>query len=220
MPSHRDRTGPGAVAAAPLTPAPDPPAGFAIRRDAALGRHPLLGVFPGLDRLPTAHRQEPDPAARRALYGQASVEIVADDVWMYVAPQEPPPGPRRRGWAPVLAPEADVIVIGEGHLRTSPALTLFLDIFHEICHLQQRHRGAELFDRSVPYVEKPTEVEAYRFVVDEARAFGVPDDVLREYLRVEWISEREHRQLLATMGVAPAGPAPATAGHPRFRTAR
>jgi hypothetical protein len=179
------------------------PPGFAVQRKIAVGRHPLLDVFPGLDRLSTAERHEPNSAKREQLHHETFVEIVPEDVWMYVAPHELPRDARGR-WKPVLSEGKDCIVVGEGHLRESPSLILFLDIFHELCHIRQRHAGLELWDRNYSYVTRPTEVEAYRFVVDEARRLGVKDAVLRDYLRVEWIDEKEFRQLLDTMGVSAA----------------
>jgi hypothetical protein len=179
----------------------DGPKGFRVLRETPRGRHPLLAVFPGLDALATAERQEPNPMARAKLFAETFVEIVGDDIWMYVAPWQNPKTIRRRNFELVLAPQSDCIVIGDGHLRTSPALTLFLDIYHELCHVQQRHRGEELFDRPESYVRRPTELEAYRFVVEEARRMKVEDGFLREYLRVEWISEEDFSELLGAMGV-------------------
>jgi hypothetical protein len=179
------------------------PLGFKVDRKIPLGRHPLLAAFPGLDRLGTAERHEPNAKKRDQLHRKTFVEIVPEDVWMYVAPTERPPEAPRQ-WQPVLANGQDCIVIGEGHLRDSTDLILFLDIFHELCHIRQRHRGLELWDRRFSYVTRPTEVEAYKFVVDEARRFGVEDPVLRDYLKVEWISDKEFRQLLDAMGVSPA----------------
>jgi len=177
------------------------PNGFRVRRDLPLGRHPVLEAFPGLDRLETAARHEPDATKRAELHRSTQLELVPDDIWMYVAPFEVPKG-SRPGWKPVVSPETDCIVVGESHLRESPDLILFLDIFHELCHIRQRHAGAELWDRRFSYTERPTEVEAYRFVVDEARLLGVGDDVLRDYLHVEWIDDDEFHQLLQKMGVA------------------
>jgi hypothetical protein len=180
------------------------PEGFTIDRAVPLGRHPLLAVFPGLDALETAARQVPDAAERRRLHRSTLVEIVDGDVWMYVAPHHAPGWARRR-WKPVESPDADCIVIGEEHLRESPELTLFLDIYHELCHVLQRKDGRELFPEGMSYVERSTEVDAYRFVVDEARRFGVSDEVLRDYLRVEWIDDEEFVQLLDAVGVPRPG---------------
>ena len=183
----------------------EPPAAFQITRDLPLGRHRLLEAFPGLDRLPTAARLVPQAAARTRLFADTHVEIIAEDAWMYVAPHAIPKGARGR-WKPVVSPDHDCIVIGESHLRESPALTLFMDIYHELCHLLQRARGLELWDRRYNYAQRPTEVEAYQFVVDEARRLKVGDDVLRDYLKVEWIDEAEFRQLLDAVGVPSASP--------------
>ncbi len=189
--------------AKPSRPAPleGVPPGFRVERDLSVGRHPLLAAFPGLDRLDTARRHEPDEAARERLHHQTLVEVVSQDVWMYVAPRALPKG-MRRAWRPVVSPDADCIVVGQEHLRESPELTLFLDIFHELCHIRQRAAGRELWPEDLSYVERPTEVEAYRFVVDEAHRYGVADAILRDYLRVEWIDDDEHRTLLDAVGVA------------------
>lgn len=182
---------------------PDAPPGFRVRRDAPLGRHAILDVFPGLDELATASRQVPRPAERRKLHHETKVEIVDGDVWMYVAPHVVPRWARAE-WKPVASPHEDCIVVGEAHLRESPALILYLDIFHELCHVLQRQAGRELFAEGLSYVERTTEIDAYKFVVDEARALGVSDEVLRDYLRVEWIDDEEFLTLLKAVGVAPA----------------
>ena len=182
----------------------EPPEGFRVARALELGRHPLLTVFPGLDRLPSAERQEPDPARRARLHRETVVDLVAEDLWMYVAPWAPIVS--RRGPRPTVSPGTDAIVIGASHLRESAPLILFLDIFHELCHVRQRHAGAELFPPNLGYVERPTEIEAYRFVVEEARRLEVDDATLQEYLMVEWISDAEYRQLLSACGVPAPGP--------------
>ena len=173
-----------------------------MRRETPPGRHPLLTVFPGLDRLPIAERVEAEANGRAALFRETGVEVVRADLWMYVAPTEIPP--HRPGWRPVVSPDQDCIVVGRSHLRTSPAIVLFMDIYHELCHVRQRRHGANLWEPGVSYVERPTEIEAYRVVVDEARRLGASDAFLREYLEVEWISKEEHRRLLRTLGVPDA----------------
>ncbi len=181
---------------------PETPPGFRIDRTILPGRHPLLDVFPGLDALPPAERLEPDPAKRTRLFADTCVEVVDADMWMYVAPREMPKNPRGR-WVPVVSPDRDCIVVGMGHLRESPAMMLFMDIYHELCHVRQRQGGADLWPPGVSYVKRRTEVEAYRFVVEEARSLGVTNDFLRDYLKVEWISPAEHRELLDELRVPP-----------------
>lgn len=183
--------------------APEPPKGFTIARRVALGRHAILDVFPGMDRLPIAKEVDPDANARAELFAKTGIEVIAADVWMYVAPRELPPQFRRR-WKPVVSADQDCIVVGRTHLSKSPAMIVYMDIYHELCHIRQRREGANLWEPGVSYVDRWTEVEAYRVVVDEARRLGATDPFLREYLEVEWISGAEHAELLRKLGVAVA----------------
>jgi hypothetical protein len=178
----------------------EPPKGFRVDRETPVGRHPLLVVFPGLDKLETAKRHEPDAKKRRRLHDETCVEVVAEDMWMYVAPRDLPKSFRRR-WKPVVSGDTDCIVVGESHLRESPALILFLDIFHELRHIQQRRGGQELWPEKLSYVERPTEIDAYQFVVDEARRIRVSDATIREYLRVEWVDDKDMLALYRSLGV-------------------
>ena len=189
MPRHR------------ATPRGVPPAGFRVDRELPLGRHPIVAAFPGIERLGTASRLVPDGDGRSKLFRETEVELVSDDAWMYIAPWEVPREAAGR-WQPVLTPKGrDCVVVGESHLRESPPLILFLDIFHELCHVLQRQQGRELWDRRFSYVERPTEIEAYDFVVKEARRLGVEDAVLRDYLKVEWIDDDDLHRLLTALGV-------------------
>ncbi len=179
----------------------EPPREFAIDRTLGPGRHPLLAVFPGLDRLPAfsaVAKRHPD--GEKDLV-RVAIELVSDDIWMYVAPTARPPDAPPE-WTPVIAKDADVIVVGLSHLRESPAILLYLDILHELCHIAQRRRGLDLWDRRYGYVDRPTEVEAYEFVIEEARRLGATKPFLREYLRVEWVSEEDYQRLLDKMGLS------------------
>jgi hypothetical protein len=198
--------GPGSrvrlVPTTPSIPIPEPPRGFSVDRSLAADRHSILRVFPGLDQLPTAAHLMPDRVRRAALFAGTEVALIDDDVWMYVSPREVPLA-RRATWKPVVSPDTDCIVVGRDHLRSSPAFTLFMDIFHELRHILQRQDGAQLFGGFKSYVQKPTEIDAYRFVVEEARMLGASDDYLRDYLRVDWIDDQEFLELLAAVGVSP-----------------
>lgn len=119
---------------------------------------------------------------------------------MYVAPRQPPPFAESVGWHPFTSP-TDCIVVGRKHLAKSPSITLYLDILHEFTHILQRAEGRELWDISHGYVDSPTELEAYRFSLAEARRLKVPDSFLRSYLKVEWVSAKDHRKLLTNLGV-------------------
>ncbi|MCI4365340.1 MAG: hypothetical protein L3K10_04680 [Thermoplasmata archaeon] len=182
---------------------PPPPTGFQVKRGLTAGRHPLLVVFPGLNRLPPFRKYPLSPRARRTLATTTEVEIAPrKGEWMYVAPHVKPVNADPR-WRPVVT-DGNCVVVSREHLRKSPALVLYLDIIHELLHVVQRNLGRELWDETYSYVNRPTELEAYQLAVDEARRLDIPDAFLREYLKVQWTSPSEHRQLLKNLGVPTA----------------
>lgn len=185
----------------PLRPV-DPPKVLQLQRDLPPGRYPLLAVFQGLDRT-VGFRTLPVPAERlRRTVRAAYVVVVPEDAWMYVAPRVTPEQIRRFGYE-MLTSSDDVIVVGHKHLAQSPGLILYLDIIHEFLHLIQRADGRELWDPKVDYVDRSTEIEAYRHSVEEARRLGVTDEFLRDYLQVEWVSPPSFDRLLRHLAVSP-----------------
>ena len=84
----------------------------------------------------------------------------------------------------------------DGHLRvsahylnTGDLMDIYLDIIHELVHVKQFRDGRELRDRNLSYVERPTEIEAFRYAVAEARRLGLNDKQLLNYLRTERMSD-------------------------------
>jgi hypothetical protein len=94
------------------------------------------------------------------------------------------------------------ITIGLTHLRNASDEILYLDIIHELCHVKQHLQGRDLYDRSKAYVDRETEIEAYRITVQEARRLGLNDNAIASYLRVSWITPEEHRRLAERLEVA------------------
>ena len=93
------------------------------------------------------------------------------------------------------------LVVGADYLRTASVNYLYLDVIHELVHIKQYLQGKNLFDENYSYVDRPTEIEAYKCSVEEARRIGMDEDTLAEYIYVEWISRKEHARLLKTLGV-------------------
>jgi len=177
---------------------PAPPTGFRVVRNVAPGRHRLLEVFPGLDRLTAFHRYPVSAKRRDRLARATHVEVIArPGEFMYVAPRAMPKDADPR-WKPIVSP-TDCIVIGGEHLQRSPAMVLFLDIIHETFHLLQRQHGRELWDEKYSYVDRPTELEAYAYTLAEARRLGASPAFLREYLKVEWTTPGQHLRLLRNL---------------------
>ena len=93
------------------------------------------------------------------------------------------------------------ITIGLNHLRKASDEFLYLDIIHELCHVKQHLQGRNLYDRSKAYVDRETEIDAYRVTVQEARRIGLNDDAIACYLRVSWITPEEHLRLARRLDV-------------------
>lgn len=93
------------------------------------------------------------------------------------------------------------LLISSYYLKEGKMCDLYLDVIHELVHVRQFREGKELFDESVEYVDRPTEVEAYRHAVKEARKLGMKDEEIVEYLKVTWLTEEEVRRLAKNVGV-------------------
>jgi len=177
------------------------PSVFRPARATPPGRYPLLKVFVGLERTVPFRKYPGDDATILKTARTTWAHITDGPGWMYVAPRRTPPEVRAAGFRMVESTD-DEIVVARSHLVNSPGMDVYLDIIHEFLHILQRQQGRELWaGRRIPYVDRPTEVEAYAFSVAEARRLGVPDSYLREYLRVTWVSTSDYLRLLRHLGV-------------------
>ncbi|MCI4334539.1 MAG: hypothetical protein L3K04_02775 [Thermoplasmata archaeon] len=159
-------------------------------------------MFRGLEDTVPFSKYPGDDAATLRIAERTYAHITEGPGWMYVAPRRTPPEVRAAGFRMVES-RADEIVVARAHLVNSAAMDLYLDVIHEFLHILQRHQGRELWlGTKVPYVDRPTEVEAYAFSVAEARRLKVPDRYLREYLEVTWVKRSEYLRLLRNVGVS------------------
>ncbi|HTW40182.1 MAG TPA: hypothetical protein VMF04_04925 [Thermoplasmata archaeon] len=94
------------------------------------------------------------------------------------------------------------ILISTPHLRSAEFEVVYLDVVHELCHVRQFRQKRPLFYPKLPYVDAPSEIEAYTFTVREGRRIGMTDRQLFDYLNTQWISPAEHRRLARHTGVA------------------
>ena len=93
------------------------------------------------------------------------------------------------------------IMISAEYLNTGDIVDIYLDIIHELTHVKQFMEKKELFDRRYSYVERPTEIEAYRNAVKEARRLGISDERICEYLQTEWMSDEDLSLLAKALDV-------------------
>jgi len=93
------------------------------------------------------------------------------------------------------------LVISAPYLNSGDKVDIYLDIIHELCHVRQFMEGKELFDSRYSYVERPTEVEAYRYTVQEAKRIGLSDERIYQYLKTEWMSDSDLKRLAKAVNV-------------------
>jgi hypothetical protein len=93
------------------------------------------------------------------------------------------------------------LMVSAYYLKNGDLIDIYLDIIHELAHVKQFTEGKKLFDDRYSYVGRPTEVEAYRYAVEEARRLGLDDARICQYLKTEWITERELKKLAKALNV-------------------
>jgi hypothetical protein len=93
------------------------------------------------------------------------------------------------------------LMVNKRYLSTGRRQDIYLDVVHELCHVRQHMEGRDLFDPRYDYVDRPTEIEAYRYAVLEARRIGLSDAEIRLYLKTEMMSTKALAQLIKNIGV-------------------
>ena len=152
-----------------------------VERKASVGLHPFTGVFGGFERV----------RAVRAIFGNKTEEVLGK------LPVEVTEG---RGYMRI-SDRGGSIMINAKYLREGSEVDIYLDVIHELVHIRQHMEGKELWDKRYEYVDRPTEIEAYKVAVGEARRLGMTEDQVAQYLRVEWIPEHVFERFLRNVGV-------------------
>ena len=93
------------------------------------------------------------------------------------------------------------LMISSRYLNTGDKIDIYLDIIHELTHVKQFMEGKELFDAHYAYTERPTELDAYRRAVNEAKKLGLSDERICQYLRTEWMSDQDFERLAKTLNL-------------------
>lgn len=93
------------------------------------------------------------------------------------------------------------LLINERYLNNGDKNDIYLDVIHELVHVRQWLEGKELFDPRYEYVDRPTEIEAYAYTVNEARKLGWSDERICRYLKTEWLNEEELKRLAKSITV-------------------
>ncbi len=93
------------------------------------------------------------------------------------------------------------LMVNKRYLSTGSKKDIYLDVIHELCHVKQHMDGRDLFDPRYDYVDRPTEIEAYRYAVQEAKRIGLSAAEIRLYLKTEMMSTQALDRLIRNMGI-------------------
>ena len=164
-----------------MTMSSRPPLEVQILRDAKVTTYPFTDFFKGFEKV----------EAVRRLFGDATEEVLTKLRVEFVG---------RRGYMGVSDVDGHLNISAD-YLRNGPVIDLYLDVIHELVHVKQFMEGKELFDRRYNYVDRPTEIEAYRHAVREARKLGMSTGEIIEYLKTEWISDESLNRLTRALNL-------------------
>lgn len=152
-----------------------------IRRDAEVTFHRFTDYFIGFEKVDAVRRIFGDETER--ILKDLKIELAGIRGYMGVSDDD------------------GHLIIGARYLRNGDFVDLYLDIVHELVHVKQFMEGRQLFDSDYSYVERPTEIEAYRFAVTEAKRLGLSDTRICQYLKTEWMSTSELKRLTKAVNV-------------------
>ena len=141
-----------------------------INRDVKAGTYTLSEIFDGLRQSDIIKQIFKTRRELDEVFSRINVIVEEKDHYMYVKNED------------------GSIVVGLEHLQKSNSRVLYLDIVHELVHVRQQKAGLDLYDKSYSYVDRPTEIEAYKIAVSEAKRLGISDKEILDYLQVEWIT--------------------------------
>ena len=152
-----------------------------IARNATVSTHAFTDFFKGFERV----------EAVRRIFGDETEHVLSNLRVEFFG---------RRGYMGV-SDEDGHLMVSAYYLNCGDYADLYLDVVHELVHVKQFMEGKELFDDHYSYVDRPTEIEAYRHTVEEARRIGLTDEDIVEYLRTEWMTAEDVKKLAKTLGI-------------------
>lgn len=155
-----------------------------INREIKPGKYLLEEIFYGLKQSPVLMNVFKTQTELDDVFSKTNVLVEEKDHYMFVKNDDA------------------TVVIGLEHLQKSDSKVLYLDIVHELVHVMQHRLGFDLYDESYTYVDRPTEIEAYKVAVKEAKLLGMNNEEIMDYLFVEWITPEEHKRLASRMGLS------------------
>ncbi len=157
--------------------------GFHISRKAEVGEYRLTEVFEGLESSPSLKKVFGSKSATAKILRHLKLRVELNDSGLW------------------LDRTTGTVCVGFKHLSAAKSDFLYLDAVHVLVHVRQFLEGKELYDQAFEYVERPTELEAYRYTVAEARRVGMNEDEILRYLRMDADDDSELGKLMEKIGV-------------------
>ena len=157
--------------------------GFRIKRGAAVGEYKLTDVFMGLDSSASLVKVFGSKGEMSKILRHLKLRVEGNDSGLW------------------LDRDTGTICVGHRQLTTAKSDFLYLDVIHVLVHVRQFLEGRELYDQAFEYVERPTELEAYRYTVAEARKVGMNEEDILRYLRMDAADDSELGKLMEKIGV-------------------
>jgi len=93
------------------------------------------------------------------------------------------------------------LTVSSYYMNNGDKIDIYLDLVHELVHVRQFLEGKELFNNRYDYIDRPTEIEAYRYAVEEAKSLGLSNERICRYLKTEWMSNEELKRLAKTLSI-------------------
>ncbi len=144
-----------------------------VNRSLGCGLHPYRVLLPRFEESPTVHRIETPDIPISRLLDDARVKIKKGEGFLYVDVNIP------------------AIVLIEDYYHKANALDLYIDLAHELTHVRQMLEGKNIWDHSLDYVDRPTEIEGYAVAVEEGIRLGMTEEQVIQHLSNPWLSDDE-----------------------------
>jgi hypothetical protein len=157
--------------------------GFKVRRVLAAGEYKFIEAFDGLQYSSTLLRVF--GSSKNLLKVSQHLKLRVED----------------SDWGPWLDKSTGSICIGSRYMRIVRPNFIYLDVVHVLVHVKQYLDGRDLLDQTFEYVDRPTEIEAYRYTIDEAKKLGMGEEQILRYLRVDTVDDTELGRLIERIGV-------------------
>ena len=156
---------------------------FRVKRNAEVGEYKLSEVFAGLESSSALAKVFGSKTQMAKILRHLKLRVERNDSGLW------------------LDRDTGTICIGSKHLTTAKSDFLYLDVIHVLVHVRQFLEGKELYDQAFEYVDRPTELEAYRTTVAEARRVGMAEGEILKYLRMDAVDDSELGKLMEKIGV-------------------